>query len=287
MWHPTTTTTTTHPTPSASQNSWIIKESINKMGNSIFITMDKVLLSLLIHCVVTIPPVNALTCSAEVGSDFSMVDADGGQILTIKTDNSVHRWCNFRWLPVEGTIKYVSVNGSVIFALRLDGTIMRYLGGTWVTAFPVYQSNFVVVKKKDTMIIVNLLNSVYCGAFNQAHPTYIVGITVGLLLQLVACGLHDCWGISPAGTIIYLDTNTCTSNGVSYSYGRMFVNLDVGDDDTVYAITSTGELFKSVGVGTSIISWQHLLAGTLFKHVSVDGDNLWLITQDGKLMFCE
>uniref|UniRef100_A0A8C4R0G1 Uncharacterized protein n=1 Tax=Eptatretus burgeri TaxID=7764 RepID=A0A8C4R0G1_EPTBU len=216
-----------------------------------------------------------------------MVDADGGQIFTIKTDNSVHRWCNFKWLPVEGTIKYVNVNGSVIFGLRADGTIMRYLGGTWITASPVFQCNSISVKTKDMMIIVGLDNTVYCGTFSEAHPTNIGGTSQSLLLPLVACGLHDCWGISQTDTLVYVDTNTCTSSGVSYSFGHTFKTLDVGDDGTVYAITHVGELYKSVGVGTSITSWQQLLNSKQFNHISVNGDKLWLITQNGKLMFCE
>uniref|UniRef100_UPI00358ED356 fish-egg lectin-like n=1 Tax=Myxine glutinosa TaxID=7769 RepID=UPI00358ED356 len=239
-----------------------------------------------IYLSLTLSGVRALECSQEIGSDFLSVDAGGGQAFAIRTGDLVYRWCNYRWIPVMGTMKQISVNGSTVYGIHNTWHLYRYLHGSW---FLMDETTIQITAKHTNMLyaIGELLGNIFCSLLDKNDPTYSSWKPSFITMSVMACGLHDCWGIDSNGNLRYLITPSTCAVQLSFIkiYGN-FVTLDVSDNGVVYAIDSNWKLHRSIGVRTSVTTLEPLLPEKKIRSVSVDGDLLWLVTVEGTIMLC-
>uniref|UniRef100_UPI00358F2027 fish-egg lectin-like n=1 Tax=Myxine glutinosa TaxID=7769 RepID=UPI00358F2027 len=238
-----------------------------------------------IYLSLTLSGVRALQCSPEHGSDFTFVDAGGGQAFVKRTGDLVYRWCNYRWIPVMGALKQISVNGSTVYGVDNTGNVYRYIHGSWFMTTG--QAHQVIAKRKDMSYVLGLSWSIYCIPLDKNNPLFTPWKPSYIKMSVMACGLHDCWGIDSNGNLRYLITpSTCAVQLSSVSISGNFVTLDVSDNGVVYAIDSNWKLHQSIGVRTSIPTLEPLLPEKKITSVSVDGDLLWLVTVEGTIMLC-
>uniref|UniRef100_A0A8C4NP28 Uncharacterized protein n=1 Tax=Eptatretus burgeri TaxID=7764 RepID=A0A8C4NP28_EPTBU len=156
----------------------------------------------------------------------------------------------------------------------------------FTVSFPLGKAHQIISKRDNVFYVLGGRSLIFCSLRFKNDPLHSY-YTSYFPMSVMACGLNDCWGIDSSGDLRYIiTTSTCAISLSSFSIFGDFVALDVSDNGVVYVIDANWKLYQSVGVRTNISSWVALLPGKNIKSLSVDGDQLWLVTVEGTIMLC-
>ncbi|XP_062895100.1 fish-egg lectin-like [Mobula hypostoma] len=237
----------------------------------------------------------ALICT-RVSGRMRQIDASNGQVYGVGLNNRGYTWVGGHWmlLAETGALAHISVGPVGVWAVGTGQELYRMVEGRWAILAGLLSQ--VDTGGNQIVVGVDSERQVFCSnrraaisASNFSGPAYS---QLPGRLRYYSCGPRTCWGIATSGTTqvrLGVHPQRCVGSRWRRVPSSM-VMVEVASDGSVYAVDSSGEVFRRAGITHSNpvgTHWKRVhILGRRFRHVTADLGALWLIERNFNVVRC-
>ncbi|XP_067831565.1 fish-egg lectin-like [Heptranchias perlo] len=235
------------------------------------------------------------TSCTDVDGSLKQLDAGIGLVFGVNHTGAVYTRLGDSWIQVPGSLRHVTVGSAGIWGVDQQRTIFRLIAGSWTA---ISSSHLMQIDAGGDQFVagVDQFGATLClnkqemvNAVQNSTPSFS---SVGSRMKYYSCGPQGCWGVTLAKDVYFrvnVNPTNCIGTGWTRIFGK-FQMIEVGGDGRVFGISSTKQLYMRKGVTSDKPTgwgWTKIQIGNLrFKHVSWDLGQLWLVTDEAKIVRC-
>uniref|UniRef100_A0A8C3FGP5 Fish-egg lectin n=1 Tax=Chrysemys picta bellii TaxID=8478 RepID=A0A8C3FGP5_CHRPI len=205
----------------------------------------------------------------EIPGSLKQIDVSNGQVFGVNSAGNIYTLYGDSWAQLPGSLKHVTVGPAGVWGVNNNDNIYKLVGGSW------------------QQVTGNLhpYNFLHLGA--SALPW----VNIAGKLKYYSCGLWGCWGVNSADDIYFrfdVTPDPCAGSKWEQIPGKLSM-IEVGTEGSVYGVNSAGQVYRRDGITKSNpvgTSWTNVPSMLNCKHVSYDLGQLWLITDQDKIVKC-
>ncbi|KAM4014958.1 fish-egg lectin-like [Anomaloglossus baeobatrachus] len=227
-----------------------------------------------------------------INGRLKQVDAGNGQVYGVNDDDNIYQWLGSSWRQLPGQLMHVTVGPAGVWGVNKMQDVYKLQDTNWVQATGRLKQ--VDAGGNKFLAGVNGLDDIYCANQDQviSSSVNVAYIYIDGRLKYYACGPFGCWGVNAYDDIYYrydVQPTSCQGSRWQQIDGKLKM-VEVSSDGSVYGVNSQGEVYRRDGISAGNptgTSWTKLYFYDIFKHVSYDQGNLWLITEKGVIYKCK
>ncbi|XP_072409628.1 fish-egg lectin-like [Chiloscyllium punctatum] len=230
-----------------------------------------------------------------IEGNLKQIDAGNGQVFGVSANGSVYTRHDGAWVWVPGNLAHVTVGPAGIWGVDSANIVYRKRGGSWLVVNGLLKQ----IDAGGNGIVggVNMNDDIFCAHQDEARSAISISSPnynhIDGKLKYYSCGMYSCWGVN-ANDDIYFRTAVTSSQCVGIEWtkvdGRLSM-IETGTDGSVYGVNSNGNVYRRDGITSQNpvgISWTPInIGGTPFKHVTVDLEEMWLVTTLNNIIHCQ
>ncbi|XP_038670153.1 fish-egg lectin-like [Scyliorhinus canicula] len=236
----------------------------------------------------------ALVCH-QVKGNLKQIDAGNGQVIGVDENGIIFTRFEGQWLNIPGKLAHVTVGPAGIWGVDDDHAIYRMQGGSWALLDGLLKQ--IDAGGNGFVSGANMVDDIFCvqrdAAISAAAYDSPVYNHLDGKLKYYSCGPQGCWGVNSVNDIFFrteVTPNGCLGKSWVQIDGKLSM-IEVGTDGSVYGVNHDGKLFRRDGISPSSLTgtqWTYLrMNGQTLKHVTTDQGQLWLLTQDNRILHCK
>lgn len=258
--------------------------------------MKAVAVFLLVLCYLAVS--HAWTCrEAPRLSNVRQIDAGQGKVVASTSSNYAYFLIGSYWYRLgSARLKHVSVGPAGMWGVDSSNRVHKYVAGNFVQSSGLSMQQVDAGGDGQVVGVTPSSHSTYCLRSSSAS-TYKAGSlswsSLSRTMKYYSCGpLYGCWGVDSSHRVYVTQRITPTSCS-TYSWtsvsGISAKMIEVGTDGSVFAVTTTGQVYQRNGISSSRpygSSWSRIPMCMAMNHLSYDLGQLWVVTSGGLLMQC-
>ncbi|XP_060708695.1 fish-egg lectin-like [Hemiscyllium ocellatum] len=235
-----------------------------------------------------------LTCN-RIDGNLKQIDAGNGQVYGVSANGSVYTRHDGTWVWVPGNLAHVTVGPAGVWGVDGAHSVYRKRGGFWSVMSGLLKQ--IDAGGNGIVSGVNMNDEIFCvhqdevrSAISISSPNYN---RIDGQLKYYSCGPYSCWGVN-ANDVIYVRPNVESSQCAGSNWVKVDGGLsmiETGTDGSVYGVNSNGNVYRRDGITSQNpagTSWTQInIGGISFKHVTVDLEELWLVTTLNNIIHCQ